>query len=224
MQEVTAYQFWVFLIHVRGCCVNHTTSDDTNISLPVKVPLFVVVSMEIFSLRRAVRQTGLGLFSSAGVRGHILLTLWTDAESASFPSGSRPRWVKSMFILLQLNWTCSVPRMPEIFSLFCFSFYGSRKIECPHFSIWCERHFQLFLCVWWVSDCFACLSAVKLWFCLPAICYCRPTHWLSSKPALSFPPPPPPTPLSPSPPSAHINGKCLFLSGVDLGFIINCLC
>lgn len=166
----------------------------TNIFSPVKVPLFVVVSMEIFSLRRAVRQTGLGLFSSAGVRGHILLTLWTDAECASFPSGSRPRWVKSMFILLQLNWTCSVPRMPEIFFLFCLSFYGSRKIECPHFSIRCERHFQLFLCVWWVSDCLACLSAVKLWFCLPAICYCRPTHWLSSKPALSFPPPTPPFP------------------------------
>lgn len=81
---------------------------------PVKVPVFVVVSMEIFSLRRVLRQTGLGLFSSAGVRGHILLSLWTDAESASFPPGSRPRWVKSMFILVQLICTRSVPCMLEI--------------------------------------------------------------------------------------------------------------
>lgn len=71
--------------------VNNTTSDYTNTFSPVKVPVFVVVSMEIFSLRRVLRQTGLGLFSSAGVRGHVLLSLWTDAESASFPPGSRPR-------------------------------------------------------------------------------------------------------------------------------------
>lgn len=151
--------------------------------------------MEIFSLR----QTGLGLFSSAGVRGHILLSLWTDAESASFPSGSRPRWVNSVFILLQLICTRSVP-----WDLFFFQ--GSRKIETPHFSIRCKRHLELFFCVWWVSDYLACLSTVKLRFCLSAICYCRPTHWQSSKPVLSFPFF---SPISPTPQSADVDGKCL---------------
>lgn len=55
--------------------------------MPVRVPAFVVVSMETFSPRRVWRQTGLGLSSFAGFRGHILLGLWTDAESASCPSG-----------------------------------------------------------------------------------------------------------------------------------------
>lgn len=159
--------------------------------------------MEIVCLGRVLRQTGLGLFSSAGVRGHILLSLWTDAESASFPSGSHPHWVKSIFILVQLICRRSVLCMLEIWSFFFF-FEREQENRISTFGIQCKRPFQLFLCVWWASDYLACPSTVKLWFCLSAICYCRPTHWLSSKPVLFF------FPLPPTPQSADIDDKCLF--------------